>query len=722
MFAAQGRQSRANSQGLNLAHEQQLASLAAALLYSTRQTYLAAPPDVALPADPAQATGWQAVVNPAELSDTVGWVREASADEAQAAARRAAQAAPIWAGTPPATRADALTRAADLLEQRSQPLMGLIMREAGKTLGNAVAEIREAVDFLRYYGAQVAAEFDNAAQRPLGVVLAISPWNFPLAIFCGQVAAALAAGNTVLAKPAEQTPLTAAAMVTILHEAGVPQGALQLMPGRGETVGAALVAHPQVAGVLFTGSTEVARLIARTLAQRLSPGGHPIPLIAETGGQNAMVVDSSALAEQVVADVLASAFDSAGQRCSALRLLCLQEDVADRTLAMLQGALQEWQLGNPDRLSTNVGPVIDAEARAQIEAHVERMQAADQRVTRVERQDGVLNGHFVAPTIIEIDSTSRLTREVFGPVLHVIRYRREQLDVLVDGINATGYGLTFGVHSRIDETIAHLSGRVQAGNIYVNRNVIGAVVGVQPFGGMGLSGTGPKAGGPLYLHRLAQGQPNAALAAVPRAEGDPAQPTLQLLARLQQQALPGVDARAARAAVDAALAASRQGASWLLPGPTGEANRYRLLPRGPVWALPRTPLGLVHQVAAALASGNPCHVALPQPDNGCAALWQALRQAAGDAGLPWLHSADADALADAAGPMAALLFEGDGDALLQVGAQLAAREGAIVRVESRNSDDIAAGHGYDQAALLHEQSISTNTAAAGGNAQLMTMA
>jgi RHH-type proline utilization regulon transcriptional repressor/proline dehydrogenase/delta 1-pyrroline-5-carboxylate dehydrogenase len=727
LFAQQGEEARANSQGLNLAHEQQLASLAAALLHSTRQAYLAAPADADLPADPARAEGWQALRNPAELSDVVGWVREATEAEAEAAATRAAQAAPIWAGTPPAARADTLARAADLLEQRSQPLMGLIMREAGKTLPNAVAEVREAVDFLRYYGAQVAAHFDNAAQRPLGVVLAISPWNFPLAIFAGQVAAALAAGNTVLAKPAEQTPLIAAAMVALLHEAGVPRDALQLVPGTGESVGATLVAHPLVAGVMFTGSTEVAHLIARQLSRRLSPAGRTIPLIAETGGQNAMVVDSSALAEQVVADVLASAFDSAGQRCSALRLLCLQDDVAERTLTMLRDALQEWNLGNPDRLNTDVGPVIDDAARRQIEEHIAQMAAAGQKVTRVERKEGVLNGHYVAPALIEIDSTTRLQREVFGPVLHVIRFRREQLDALVDGINATGYGLTFGVHSRIDETIAHLTQRVQAGNIYVNRNVIGAMVGVQPFGGMGLSGTGPKAGGPLYLHRLAQGPASAALSVFARAESSPQAP-LQLLGLLREtlsrtppNGLSTEEQVQALAACDAAAAASRLDAAMLLPGPTGESNRYRLLPRGPVWALPRTPLGLVAQVAAALASGNPCHAVLPD-DGGCTATWQALRAAAGDAGVHWLHAASADTLADGAAPMAALLFEGDGDALLQVCAQIAARDGALVRVESRNSDELHAGRGYDLAALFHEQSISTNTAAAGGNAQLMTMA
>ncbi|MFC0592507.1 trifunctional transcriptional regulator/proline dehydrogenase/L-glutamate gamma-semialdehyde dehydrogenase [Ottowia pentelensis] len=726
LFAQLGAQARVNSQGLNLAHEQQLASLAAALLHSTRQPHAAAPTGVEPPADPAQAEGWQPLRNPAERADVVGWVREASVEEAQAAAARAAQAAPIWAGTPPAARADVLARAADLLEQRSQPLMGLIVREAGKTVANAVGEIREAVDFMRYYGAQVAAQFDNARQRPLGVVLAISPWNFPLSIFCGQVAAALAAGNAVLAKPAEQTPLTAAAMVAILHEAGVPPGALQLVPGQGETVGAALVAHPGVAGVMFTGSTEVARGIARQLARRLSAGGHPIPLIAETGGQNAMVVDSSALAEQVVGDVLASAFDSAGQRCSALRLLCLQEDVAERQLAMLRAALQEWRLGNPDRLDTDVGPVIDEAARAQIEAHVERMRAAGQKVTRVEREvpgrDGALNGHFVAPTIIEIDSVSRLTREVFGPVLHVVRFQREQLDRLIEDINATGYGLTFGVHSRIDETIAHLSERIQAGNVYVNRNVIGAVVGVQPFGGMGLSGTGPKAGGPLYLHRLVQGPPQAALTPLPpAAEAAPAQALLQ---RLRQAGLPLPEAERApaRAAIDAALAAARVGASWPMAGPTGEANRYRLLPRGPVWALPRTPLGLLQQVAASLASGNPCHVVLPPADAGCTALWQALRAAAGDEAKAWLHEAPDAGLDDGARAVAAVLFEGDGDALLALTARVAAREGAIVRIESRSSDELLAGQGYELAALVHEQSISTNTAAAGGNAQLMTMA
>lgn len=764
LWTSQGALARANSVGLNLAHEQQLASLAVALLSSTRHVYTAAAPDVSVPQHPQhpqQLAHWQPLLNPAQLGDVVGWVYETSPAGAHVAAQRAAQAAPIWAGTPPVVRADVLARAADMLEQRSQLLMGLIVREAGKTLASAVAEIREAVDFLRYYGAQVATQFDNAQERPLGVVLAISPWNFPLAIFCGQVAAALAAGNAVLAKPAEQTPLSAAAMVNILHEAGVPRDVVQLIPGAGETVGAALVAHPVVAGVLFTGSTQVAHAIARQLAQRLSPQGRCIAFIAETGGQNAMMVDSSALAEQVVADVLTSAFDSAGQRCSALRLLCVQEDVADRLVSMLCEALQEWTIGNPDRLATDIGPVIDAQARQQIEAHIQRMAAASQKVTRV-HVDGLasaspaLSGYFVAPAIIEIDSMSRLTHEVFGPVLHVMRFARAQRDDVVDQINAMGYGLTFGIHSRIDETIDAVCQRIHAGNIYVNRNMIGAVVGVQPFGGMGLSGTGPKAGGPLYLRRLVQesdGQegvqarlclPISDAACVTEQAASHA--PLSLLMPLHdsmgerptQWAVDGLLAQA-QAMCTQALAQAQGGTSWLLPSPTGESNRYRMLARGPVWALPRTPLGLLAQVVVSWACGNVCHVVLPQEQahgdvRGCALLWQALCTFAQGAAVPWLERmpcADSAQFASASGigvtlapsaAVAVVLFEGDGDALLQLNQDMAARDGALVRVQSRSSEELHAGHGYCVSALWHEQCISTNTAAAGGNAQLMTMA
>jgi len=743
LFSALGAQSRLNSRGLNLANEQQLASLSAGLLRSTQNLYLAAPSVASVTAvDPltAKAQGWQPVCNPADGRDQVGWVLEARPDQIALAVDRAARAAPIWQATPPSERAACLQRAADLLEQRAQSILGLIVREAGKTLPNAISEVREAVDFMRYYAAQVQAIFDNQTQRALGVVLCISPWNFPLAIFTGQVAAALASGNTVLAKPAEQTPLIAAQMVAILHEAGVPEDAVQLVPGNGETVGAALVAQPQISAVMFTGSTAVARVIAMTLSKRLNAQGRSVALIAETGGQNAMVVDSSALAEQVVADVLSSAFDSAGQRCSALRLLCLQEEVADRIIGMIWQAMQEWVMGNPDRMQTDVGPVIDALARDQIEQHIAQMRNAGQKVTRLARDESAAQGFFVQPTLIEIDRIERLQQEVFGPVLHVLRYRRDQLEQVLDGINATGYGLTFGVHSRIDETIAQVTQKIQAGNVYVNRNMIGATVGVQPFGGMGLSGTGPKAGGPLYLYRLLQGDAaaaNPALAALTISSASqsvmasddrlPSQPRLKLLhdllAALQEDAFAAsqlwqgpANAGLAVAACQAYLAASALGRNFMLPGPTGESNRYRLLARGSIGLWPQSALGLVHQLAATLASGNECWLETPMPGSDTARFLALLPNALQASIKPCsveqiLSQKDCSAV----------LFEGDADALQTLAANLAQNSKNIVRIESLTSAQLAAGANYDLSALMHEQSISTNTAAAGGNAQLMTM-
>ncbi|MGH8803038.1 MAG: L-glutamate gamma-semialdehyde dehydrogenase, partial [Casimicrobiaceae bacterium] len=367
--------------------------------------------------------------------------------------------------------------------QASVPgLLALIIREAGKSIANAIGEVREAVDFLRYYAAEVRHWPAANAPRALGPVVCISPWNFPLSIFTGQVAAALAAGNPVLAKPAEETPLVAAAAVRILRGAGVPPDVVQFLPGAG-SVGAALVADHRVAGVMFTGSTDVAHLIRRSLASRLSTEGRSIALIAETGGMNAMIVDSSALAEQVVNDVLSSAFDSAGQRCSALRILCLQEDVADHVLAMLEGALAELMLGDPGELATDVGPVITDEARRGLVAHIEIMRSRGHKVTQCTQRGDSALGTFVPPTLIAIDRIADVEREVFGPILHVLRYPRPDLDQVIDDINATGYGLTFGLHTRIDETIARVSARTPAGNLYINRNMIGAVVGVQPFGG-----------------------------------------------------------------------------------------------------------------------------------------------------------------------------------------------------------------------------------------------
>jgi RHH-type proline utilization regulon transcriptional repressor/proline dehydrogenase/delta 1-pyrroline-5-carboxylate dehydrogenase len=454
------------------------------------------------------AGGQRPVTSPIDGA-AIGQVSEADNASARAAMAAAAAGFRPWSATPLSPRAAALERAADALTARRGRLIALLQVEGGKTIDDALAEVREAIDFCRYYAAEArrtlapqpmpgpTGESNELAQRGRGAFVCISPWNFPLAIFLGQVSAALVAGNTVVAKPAEQTPLIAAEAVRILHESGIPTSALHLVPGDGR-VGAALVADPRVAGVAFTGSTEVARAINRALAAKDGP---IVPLIAETGGINAMVVDATALPEQVTDDVVISAFRSAGQRCSALRLLCLQEDVADRMLAMIEGAARELKLGDPRDPATHVGPVIDSEAKQKLDAWVARKK---QRVRFRWDRHGTMPsaGTYVAPAIIELDRARDLTEEVFGPVLHVVRWRAETLDALLDDIARNGTALTLGVHSRIDATVDAVVARLPHGNVYVNRSMIGAVVGTQPFGGSGLSGTGPKAGGPHYLTRF----------------------------------------------------------------------------------------------------------------------------------------------------------------------------------------------------------------------------
>lgn len=447
----------------------------------------------------------------AEHKAAPGTVNPSTTEQATAAVTAARAGFKAWNGTPAARRAAILDKAADLLEQRRTHLLALLQSEGGKTFDDALSELREATDFCRYYAALgkkmfgyceampgPTGESNVLALRGRGAFVAISPWNFPLAIFLGQVTAALMAGNAVVAKPAEQTPRIATEAIALLHEAGVPASALHLVQGDG-AIGAALVAHPLIAGVVFTGSTEVARSINRTLAAKDGP---IVPLIAETGGINAMIVDATALPEQVADDVVMSAFRSAGQRCSALRLLFVQDDVADRMIEMIAGAARELKIGDPSDPSTQIGPVIDAEAKQRLDAHIARMKQS----ARVHLAGEAPSGNFVAPHIFELSAASELTEEVFGPILHVVRYRAETFGEVLAAIEATGFGLTLGIHSRIDDTIEDVIDRLQVGNIYVNRNMIGAVVGVQPFGGSGLSGTGPKAGGPHYLTRFATEQ------------------------------------------------------------------------------------------------------------------------------------------------------------------------------------------------------------------------
>ncbi|MEJ8570946.1 bifunctional proline dehydrogenase/L-glutamate gamma-semialdehyde dehydrogenase PutA [Microbaculum marinum] len=502
---------RANSRGLEFGHRAALAALVKGV------DATAVPVADARPVAGGKALQGTArpVVSPVDGKTVVGTVHEAAPDTADAAVEAAAKGFAAWSRVVPEERARILERIADAYEDKQDDLMALLAAEGGRTLVDGLAEVREAIDFCRYYGAETRRVFvekvmpgptgeeNRYRHRGRGVFVCISPWNFPLAIFTGQIVAALAAGNAVVAKPAEQTPLVGAFAVRLMHEAGIPGEALQIVPGDG-AVGARLVGHRRVAGVAFTGSTETGGKINRALAAKDGP---IVPLIAETGGINSMIVDATALPEQVADDVVMSAFRSAGQRCSALRLLLVQEDVADKVIDMICGAARELTLGDPADPATDIGPVIDAEARDRLAAHVARMETEQTVRFSGATPDGPLaGGTWFAPHVVELESAADLTEEIFGPVLHVVRWKARDLDAVIDRIGATGYGLTLGVHSRIDAVHRKVADRLPVGNVYVNRNIIGAVVGTQPFGGSGLSGTGPKAGGPDYLARFAQEQ------------------------------------------------------------------------------------------------------------------------------------------------------------------------------------------------------------------------
>jgi RHH-type transcriptional regulator, proline utilization regulon repressor / proline dehydrogenase / delta 1-pyrroline-5-carboxylate dehydrogenase len=495
---------RKNSKSINLSNPLELQELQNTLLQLSTKSYEAY-------TFKPEGTKRQ-IYSPNDNRKLVGTLYEASAEDMAEALKRATEAFESWETTPVQTRILCLEKAADLFEQRLPEFMSLAIREGGKTISDALAEVRETIDFCRYYAEQAklhvaqptvlpgpTGESNQLFLRGRGPMICISPWNFPLAIFIGQVSSALVTGNTVLAKPAMQTALIAKAAIQLLHEAGVPKDVVQLLPGSGKLIGTKVVADERIKGVIFTGSTETAQQINQTLANR---NGAIVPLIAETGGQNAMIVDSSALPEQVVADVINSAFMSAGQRCSALRVLYLQEEVADKTIKMLCGAMAELKVGHSQLIATDIGPVIDHAAKKTLEEHVTKMKTTAKLLYQIHLPEDANHGSFFAPCAIEIDSIKKLTREVFGPVLHIVRFSSGSLDNVIEDINATGYGLTMGIHSRIDETIQYISQRVKTGNIYVNRNMIGAVVGVQPFGGENLSGTGPKAGGPHYLLRM----------------------------------------------------------------------------------------------------------------------------------------------------------------------------------------------------------------------------
>ncbi len=606
----------------------------------------------------AAGTLRQPVHNPANISHIVGEAVLAELSDVSNAVLRAIQSG--WSKNfSPQMRADCLNRAADIMEKRMPDLMAYCVLEAGKSHADAIAEIREAIDFCRYYAN--GAVSDRMAQRaPLGVVACISPWNFPLAIFLGQVTAALAAGNSVVAKPAGQTPLVAYAAAQILFEAGVPTDALQLLIGGGD-IGGAITGNPGVDAVCFTGSTATAKRIA---ASRADIGMADSVLIAETGGINAMIIDSTALLEQAVGDVVASAFQSAGQRCSACRMVCVQEDIADDFEKMLAGAMAFLAIGDPALLATDVGPIIDADARAKIEAYIAVARAKFRMIGEAPHNDALTHGHFVLPIAFAMNDIADVTEEIFGPVLHVVRFAAGEVHAVVDQINALGFGLTMGVHSRIDARIAAIAAQAKVGNVYVNRNQIGAVVGVQPFGGEGLSGTGPKAGGPHYLLRLSQ----------PKLATNDASSFASVIRKHN------------------------------LPGPTGEQNSVSLVPRGRL-ILAGNAGHLAAQISICIASGN--QGVIPAEYNTQA--------------LAMLESLDLDerlAISVSNSDLATLLegkYQGviaDGESRAKIASFLAKRAGAIIPLLSVNDDPER---------YFHERTLTIDTTAAGGNASLLAM-
>ena len=651
---------RRNSKGWDLSDPLDMAAIEACRSPFARAGWQASP----IIAGEVEGAARMDVNNPARLDDVVGHVTEASIGDVETAL---ANARP-WTGLSADEINAVLNKAADLYEHHAGELFALAAREAGKTLLDCIGELREAVDFLRYYAAE-AVRLEGKEAR--GVVACISPWNFPLAIFTGQIAAALAAGNGVIAKPAEATPLIAARAVSLLHEAGVPRESLQLLPGQGSVVGAALSSDPRVNGLCFTGSTATAQLINRSMAEALSPDA---PLIAETGGLNAMIVDSTALPEQAVRDIVASAFQSAGQRCSALRVLYLQDDVADGFLTMLFGAMDELALGDPWDPATDIGPVIDEPAQRKIAGHIERAKAEGRLLKQIDRPSA---GRFVGPAVLKVDGIADLAEEIFGPVLHVATFDAEDIDDVVAAINAKGYGLTFGLHTRIDDRVQAIVDALRVGNIYVNRNQIGAIVGTQPFGGEGLSGTGPKAGGPHYVERFKRD-----LAAHPAD------------AEATNEAAKTIDLGQLQTAL-AKLQPWRDdhiGDPVELPGPTGESNLLTLHPRGPILCLGPTADVAIEQAELVREAGCPALAIAPGVDDGLD----------GQLDLGLLSEAD---------EIAGVVFWGRDTLAREVRRAIAKRPGPIIPLIT--TEDL-------KKHCLVERHLCIDTTAAGGNASLLS--
>nr|BET44473.1 MAG: trifunctional transcriptional regulator/proline dehydrogenase/L-glutamate gamma-semialdehyde dehydrogenase [Candidatus Aschnera chinzeii] len=660
------------------------------------------------------------IINPADILDIIGDVNESTPQDIEIAFNKAIKGFTSWKNTDYSYRVSILQNAAELMEKEFFNLMNILIREAGKTYNNALSEIREAIDFIRYYAQQLEENFNIKNNfSPLGIIICISPWNFPLAIFTGQITAAIASGNVVLAKPSEQTPIIAMLAVTILHKAGFPKNVLQLLPGKGSSVGTQLINDKRINGVMFTGSTTVAKLIQQNLCNMINNDKyHQIPFIAETGGINVMIVDSSALTEQVVNDIIFSAFDSSGQRCSALRMLCIQEEVADHTITMLKGAISEYHLNNPMQLSTDIGPLIDPNAKHNICKYIDNMSKNNSEIYQNSYNfDHNLDkqGNFIQPTIIEIKEFNELKNEIFGPVLHVLRYKRNNFEKLIEDINKSGYGLTLGLHTRIDSIISFVINNVHVGNIYVNRNMIGAVVGVQPFGGERLSGTGPKAGGPLYLYRLLSNYSNNILLNSIHAKHNHSDP--QNYVQLQYDLNPFFalcnwatqehNELLSKAIIHHSELTKRP-LYYELNGPTGELNLYFLLPRRNILCLAETETDALLQLTVTLALG--CQIIwpnLPIQQKLYSLLPSSITKAIRMIGN-WKNTINM---------FDAVIFHGDCKKFKTICNIINTNHEAIVFVQGFKNGD----YQILPEMLIYERTISINTAAVGGNTSLMTI-
>ncbi len=700
--------------------------------------------------------GATAVLSPTNHNDVVGYHHYATPDDMRKALDEAEAGFEAWSKRDVSERAEILNRTADALERHMAELIAICMREAGKVAQDSIDEVREAVDFCRYYAARAEELAEDQRLLPRGVVLCISPWNFPLAIFLGQVAAALVTGNTVIAKPAEQTSIIAQRAVDIMHSVGLPEDALKLIVSPGKEVGETLLPDERIKAVMFTGSTQTGTLISQVLAER---GGEQVPLIAETGGQNCMIVDSTALPEQVVDDVIHSGFQSAGQRCSALRVLFVQDEIADDLIEMLTGAMKELTVGDPTQLATDVGPVIDEKALKSLTDHQEYMEDKAKLLYRNEMPAGFENGTFFAPTLYEIKNIDVLEKEVFGPVVHIVRFKSKDLDSVLEQINGTGYGLTMGIHSRIEERANELAAKSRAGNVYINRNMIGAIVGVQPFGGRGLSGTGPKAGGPNYLPRLMMERATPKPSHIDDVDGtdaalvgdekiaerahvmmdkakavevqwrhtplnDRISMVRQLLAKIAKVDI--VDELADD--LNRTLATARQQLTSVerklakpqtLPGPTGESNKLYLEPRGILVCFADKEVTFEYwllSIVTALSTGNPVVSVVSEifyeeaveiqnkfeSTGAPKGLFQVARLAHLDTLLM-----DED--------LSGVVVDSGTERTARITAMLSSREGAILPVITAEYNDNLIQR------LMTEKTISIDTTASGGNTSLMTL-